>query len=148
MSPARYRSFRFELPRKDGLAPGEPGPAPGLQLRQGGAIDMVEEEASVRQAILLLLSTRPGERVMRPSYGCDLSRLVFEVNDDVTAALAAHYVRKSLEAWEPRVELVAVDAVRGQENPEELDISLEYRVRVTQRRNQLAVRFSLGGGLR
>ena len=72
-------------------------------------------EASVRQAILLLLSTRPGERVMRPTYGCDLHRLVFSPNDDTTAGLAIHYVRQALERWEPRIEVIRLDA--GREAP-------------------------------
>ena len=49
---------------------------------------MVQYNDSIRQAILLLFSTRPGERVMRPDYGCDIHRLVFSPNDDTTAGLA------------------------------------------------------------
>ena len=54
-----------------------------------GRLAMVEGNAAVRQAIQMLLSTAPGERVMRPGYGCDLQRLVFAPNDDTTAGLAS-----------------------------------------------------------
>ena len=76
-----------------------------------GSIAMVEEDDAIRQALLLLISTRPGERVMRPAYGCDLERLIFSPNDDTTAGLAMHYVRQAVERWEPRVEILGVDAV-------------------------------------
>ena len=62
---------------------------------------------AVRQSILLLLSTRPGERVMRPDNGCDLYRLAFAPSDDMTAGLAIHYVRQAVERWEPCARLSA-----------------------------------------
>src|SRR5215468_12298027 len=98
----------------------------GLNLSPTGGIEMVEDRDSVRQAILLLLSTRPGERVMRPNYGCDLHRLVFSPNDNTTAGLAIHYVRQAIERWEPRVEVVRLDAERDPEqtNPGYLGITL------------------------
>lgn len=141
MNP-RYRAFRFELPD-----PGARERPPGLRLRPTGGIEMVEEDASVRQAILLLISTRPGERIMRPSYGCDLARLVFSPNDDTTAGLAVHYVRRALEAWEPRIDVLALDATRDPDDPGRLDIALEYRVRATQRRGRAMLRFPLDGGV-
>ncbi|HTU01328.1 MAG TPA: GPW/gp25 family protein, partial [Candidatus Sulfotelmatobacter sp.] len=101
--------------------------------------------ASVRQAILLLLATRPGERVMRPDYGCDLHRLVFSPNDDTTAGLARHYVQRALERWEPRILILHLDASRVEEEPGRLDVRLEYRVKATQRTEELAFPFSLSG---
>lgn len=106
--------------------------APGLRLRPTGSIAMVEEEASVRQAILLLLSTSPGERVMRPNYGCELRKLIFSPNDDTSAGLAIHYVRRALELWEPRIDIVQLDAIRDEDDPVKLTVYLEYRVRTTQ----------------
>ena len=106
---------------------------------------MVDEEESVRQAVLLLLATRPGERVMRPGYGCDLHRLVFSPNDDTTAGLAKHYVQRALARWEPRIHVLHVDATRVDEDPGRLDIQLEYRVRATHRLERLTVPVSLLG---
>lgn len=134
------RAFRFIHPDLDA---GE-GPS-GLRLSPTGGLDMVDGHAAVRQAVLLLLSTFPGERVMRPGYGCELGRLVFQPNDDTTAGLAIHYVRRAVETWEPRVELLAVDANRNPEEPGRLDVSLEYRVRATRHRDRLTFSFSLTG---
>ena len=106
---------------------------------------MVEDDASVRQAILLLLSTRPGERVMRPDYGCDLHKLVFSPNDDTTAGLAIHYVRQALTHWEPRIQILRLDTRRHDAEPGRLEISLDYRLRTTQRRAALTLSISLTG---
>ena len=142
MNAPRYRAWRFLHPDLDLVGV---GPA-GLRVSPSGGISMVQEEASVRQAILLLLSTVPGERVMRPDYGCELHRLVFAPNDDTTAGLAIHYVRRALERWEPRIDILALDANRGPDEPFRLDISLEYRVRTTQRTGRLLFGLDLVGG--
>ena len=142
MTAPRYRAWRFLHPDLDQVGI---GPA-GLKLSPSGGISMVQEEASVRQAILLLLSTVPGERVMRPDYGCELHRLVFAPNDDTTAGLAIHYVRRALERWEPRIDLLHLDANRSADEPFRLDISLEYRVRTTQSTGRLFFGLDLVGG--
>lgn len=105
--------------------------AAGLRMSSRGGIDTVTGAAAVRQAILLLLSTLPGERVMRPDYGCELHRLLFAPNDDTTAGLAIFYVRRALERWEPRIEIMQVDANRHPVRDELLEVSLEYRLRAT-----------------
>lgn len=134
------RAWAFEYP--DRAAPGEPG---GLRLSARGRIAMVQGNAAVRQAIQMLLATAPGERVMRPGYGCDLQRLVFAPNDDTTAGLAIHYVRQAIERWEPRVEILHLDAGRNLERPDLLDIQLDYRVRDTQHVERLDVALNLAG---
>lgn len=126
MAVQRFRSWRFLHPDFDS-GQGEPG----LSLSASGGIAMVQEDASVRQAVLLLLTTRPGERVMLPGYGCELGDLTFAPNDDTTAGLAIHYVRKALNRWEPRIDILKLDAVRSQEDPARLDILLAFRVRPT-----------------
>ena len=116
---------------------------PGLHVSPTGGLAMVAGDAAVRQAILLLLSTRPGERVMRPLYGCELHRILFWPNDNTTAGLAIHYVRQAVERWEPRVQILRVDADRNAMDATRLDIRLEYRVRATQAVDELNVSMSL-----
>ncbi len=140
MKAPRYRAWRFLYPDVDAVEE-----FAGLELNARGGVEMVQDNESVRQAILLLLSTVPGERVMRPSYGCLLHRLVFSPNDDTTAGLAIYYVRSALERWEPRIAILHLDAGRNPEDPERLDITLEYRVRATQSIDTLAFSLSLAG---
>jgi phage baseplate assembly protein W len=105
------------------------GDTGGLVLTSAGEVAMVDDDQAVRQALLLLLSTMPGERVMRPGYGSRLHRLVFAPNDDTTAGLAIHYVRDAIRRWEPRVEIVDVDAGADPDAPWRLLIRLGYRVK-------------------
>lgn len=138
MSP-RWSSWRFRVPPYD-APPGEPV---GLVIDPAGAIDTVADDEAIRQSLLLLISTRPGERVMRPEYGCDLQRLVFSPSDDTTAGLAIHFVRQAVERWEPRVEILGVDAGPDPEKAPRLQIVLDYRVRATLRRDRVVVGLDL-----
>lgn len=139
MSAPLYRTFAFQHPDI-------PSPrGTGLLLRAAGGIATVELGESLRQAIFLLLTTVPGERVMRPDYGCDLHQLVFSPNDETTAGLAIHYVRRAVEQFEPRAEIVRVDASANPDDPGRLDVTLDYRVRATQQDGQLAVSLNLQG---
>jgi phage baseplate assembly protein W len=137
----RYRAWRFKYPILDA-----PPAYAGLGLNPRGGVDMVDGNDSVRQAILLLLSTEPGERVMRPRYGCHIHQLIFMPTDDTTAGLAIYYVRRALEEWEPRIEILRLDARISEVEPGRLDILLEYQVRATQRMDTLTVSLNLTGG--
>ena len=125
------RALRFTHPDLDS---GEAGMNLSPGQRKLGTVD---GDASVRQAVLLLLSTRPGERVMRPDYGCALHHLAFASNDETTAALAIHYVRRALERWEPRVDVLELDATPDPDRGL-LTIRLVYQVRITQQTDQVS----------
>ena len=107
MGDTIFRSIQFLHPDIDA-----PAAESGLRISGTGGLQMTEGNASVRQSILMLLGTRPGERVMRPEYGCDLQKLVFAPNDATTAGLAIYYIRKAVERWEKRVQIVKIDAGR------------------------------------
>ncbi len=127
MRTSRHNALRFFHPD---LSAADPTTV-GLCVSHTGALAMIEGDASVRQAILLLLSTSPGERVMRPKYGCNLRSLVFSLNDQTTAGLAIHYVREAIQRWEPRVDVLELDAGPQEANPTSLVIDLQYRVRAS-----------------
>jgi uncharacterized protein len=120
----------------------------GISISSTGGIRMVAEQAAIRQSILLLLTTVPGERVMRPDYGCDLQKLVFSPNDATTHGLAIHYVRRALERWEPRIDILRLDAEANGKDPERMDIVLEYRVRKTVQSENLIISVPLTGEVR
>jgi len=115
-----------------------PSPSGGLQLVAG--------DHAIRQSIMLLLTTVPGERVMRPSYGCPLHRLLFWPNDATTAGLAIHYVRQAIRQFEPRVQILRLDAQADRRNEAVLTITLEYRVRETGAIERLEAGFQLEPG--
>jgi phage baseplate assembly protein W len=132
------RAWRFSHPNLD-------SGTSGLSTTHTGAIAMAEGGESIRQSILLLLSTVPGERVMRTEYGCDLFRVLFSPNDDTTAGLAIHYVRQAIRRWEPRVDIVRLDARRAPSDPALLEIRLEYSIRRTGQQDLLVYTVSLNG---
>ncbi len=108
----------------------------------GGQIVMARHEEAVAQAIWTILATAPGERVMRPDFGCGIHDFVFAVNSAGTAGQIATQVRRSLLKWESRIEL---DSVRVTSNAagDTLLISIEYRVRATNNRFNLVYPFYL-----
>ena len=131
--------FRFYHPDLD-------EPPAGMRVGPRGAPEQVDGVEAVRQAVLLLLSTTPGERVMRPDYGCELRRLLFAPNDGTTSGLAILYVQRALERWEPRIAVLRVDANQDPDQPGVLEVSVDYRVRATQRRDQVVVALQLDEG--
>lgn len=135
------RGIRFE-----GAGLGERmGFATGLVLTPATQLAFVSGGEAVRQSIMLLLTTSPGERVMRPDYGCPLNRLIFAPNDATTAGLAIHYVRQAILRWEPRVELTRVDADADLDLPGRLVVSLSYRIRTTGELQDLELGIGLDG---
>jgi uncharacterized protein len=117
----------------------------GPVTSNSGGIELTDGDRSVRQSIMLLLSTLPGERVMRPDYGCPLNRLMFWPNDATTAGLAMHYVRQAIRRFEPRVQIVRLDAGSDSFSPERLLVSLEYRIRDTGSVELLETSIALDG---
>ena len=140
MTTQTWRGWRFVQPETE-----IPEEGTGVLVGASGGIETVEGHAAVRQSLLMLLSTTPGERVMRPDYGCDLRRLVFSPNDDTTAGLAIHYVRQAVARFEPRVKVLRVDATRDEADPGRLQLYLEYCLRATLERSALGFSLELSG---
>ncbi len=101
-----------------------------LQLGVAG-LGQTAGVAKVEESIRIILGTGYGERVMRPTFGCNLKALAFAPNNDATANLARYYVVAGLSRWEPRIELVDV-AVRNDNPHAALLIDITYRLRSTQ----------------
>jgi phage baseplate assembly protein W len=118
------------------------GPEPSAT----GGIQLVQGDAAIRQSIMLLLTTNPGERVMRPDYGCPLHRLMFWPNDATTAGLAIHYVRQAIRRFEPRIQIVRLNAGADPRDPAMLLITLEYRVRDTGTTDKIDASIELQAG--
>ena len=103
-------------------------------------------EESIQQAIRIILSTSKGERVMRPDFGCGIHELVFAPNSAATRGLAEHHVREALLCWEPRIEVLKVEASPAGAQGETLMITISYRVRATDNRFNLVYPFYLERG--
>jgi phage baseplate assembly protein W len=100
-------------------------------------------EESVRQSIWTILATSPGERVMRPDFGCGLHDLVFGVNNAATGTAVTRAVKDALATWEPRIDVLDVYAAPDPSRPNVLVIEINYQVRSTNSRFNLVYPFYL-----
>lgn len=90
------------------------------------------EDDHIRDMIFQVLFTGPGERVMRPDFGCGLKTLVFMPNSDVLASATEVLVKGSLQRWlEYEIEVEAVEVTAEDAR---LEVTVAYRVRTTGER--------------
>jgi phage baseplate assembly protein W len=101
---------------------------------------------SIRESILIILGTARGERVMRPDFGCGINELVFAPNNPSTATLITFYVKEALLKWEPRIELLNVNAEPDETEQNKLIITIDYMVKTTNTRDNLVYPFYLERG--
>ena len=108
-----------------------------------GQVKLAHDEESIRQSIWMILNTSPGERLMRPDFGSNLQDLVFRVNNAGLAGAAANAVSEALAVWEPRIDVLDVNAFADKTNPNLLHIEINYQVRATNSRFNLVYPFYL-----
>jgi uncharacterized protein len=125
-------------PSKDFLGTGWAFPV-GVDAR--GRIALVRRERDVEEAMMMILLTPVGQRVMRPDFGCRVHELVFASNDASTEGLAIYYVEEALTRWEPRITLREVTADADPSNPERLLIRIEYEIKASYDRRTLVFPF-------
>jgi phage baseplate assembly protein W len=112
-----------------------------LAVDRRGAIALARDEQDIDQAIQLILGTAPGERPMRPEFGCGVHDFVFDSIDANTIGNMEEAIREALLRWEPRIEVRhvkfdATEAVNGL-----LTINIEYEVRATNTARNLVYPF-------
>ena len=90
-----------------------------------GAFDWLSGAALVRQSILIILDTEPGERVMRPDFGCGLRRYLMEPNTPATRAAIAGEIQAALRTWEQRIVVGTADVVPT-DDPSTVLVSITY----------------------
>ena len=90
---------------------------------------LVSGDREIMESIRIILGTAPGERPMRPDFGCAIHDFVFAPADAATAGQIAYEVRISLERWEPRIVLEDVQVGFGQAEQGTLLIDVRYTLR-------------------
>jgi phage baseplate assembly protein W len=96
-----------------------------------GSVALVHGDREIVESIRLILATAPGERPMRPEFGCAIHDLVFAPADSTTAGQIAYEVRQSLERWEPRIDLTDVVVDFAEVGSGTLLIDIRYTLRNT-----------------
>src|SRR3954447_2833615 len=102
-----------------------------LQVDRRGGIALAHDETDVEQAIHLILMTAPGERPMRPEFGCAVHDYVFEAADAYALGRMDYAIREALDRWEPRVEVVEVGFDLDAVGAGRLGIEITYVLRST-----------------
>jgi phage baseplate assembly protein W len=97
-----------------------------LRTDATGRIALVSREREIEESMRLILGTAPGERPMRPEFGCAIHDFIFATADGTTAGLIAAEVRASLRRWEPRIEVHDVVVSFDTANPSILYIDIRY----------------------
>ena len=112
-----------------------------LQVDRRGGIALARDETDIEQAIELILGTAPGERPMRPEFGCGVHDFVFDSIDAGTVGKMEEAIRDALDRWEPRVIVQTVEFDLDHVGEGRLVIDIGYRVRVTNTLRNLVYPF-------
>jgi phage baseplate assembly protein W len=100
-----------------------------LGVNRRGGISLASREREIEEAIRIILATAPGERPMRPDFGCGIHDYVFAPADASTAGSIAFQVSGALEMWEPRIDVAGVDVEIDDNDRGVLYINIAYTIR-------------------
>ncbi len=116
-----------------------------IHLNPSGKVGIANGEEDIEQAIQIILGTIPGERLMRPEFGCRVHELLFAPNDLATEELIIYYIEEALERWEPRIEVQAVKVTDQLTQDGALQIEIYYQIQDTHNERSIVYPFFLMG---
>jgi uncharacterized protein len=112
-----------------------------LRTSASGSIALVDGRTELEEAIRLILATAPGERPMRPEFGCRIHDYVFAPINDITIGSVIAEVQRALERWEPRVDVERVQVYSDEHTDGLLYIDVSYRVKASNDERNLVFPF-------
>src|SRR5579884_4153392 len=112
-----------------------------VQIDANGRIALVEGTRDIKESILIILFTARGQRVMRPTFGCQIHDLIFALNDATTTGIAIHYIEEALAMWEPRIQVINVTASTNTNDEGRLHFTIEYEIKATHDKRSLVFPF-------
>jgi len=118
---------------------------PSFEAQRGGVV-MASDEDDIEQSLKILLSTRLGERIMLPDYGCNLEDLLFSPMDLTLKTFVRDQVQTAILYHEPRIDPIKVDFSESNDLEGELLILVEYIIRATNSRKNMVFPFYKGEG--
>jgi len=114
-----------------------------VSINLNGGVSTSQLEENVRQSLFIILGTAPGERINRPRFGCRIHDLMFAPNNPMTAARAEVFCEEAIYKHEPRIEKVECSARANPDEPNRLDIRIEYVIRNSNDKRNLVFPFYL-----
>jgi phage baseplate assembly protein W len=108
-----------------------------------GAIALTSGREDIEQALNVILGTAPGERPMRPEFGCEIHDFVFDTIDAATVGRIETAIRAAAARWEPRIEVTAIDFDLSRVDEGTLLITIGYQILATNQAHNLVYPFYL-----
>ena len=105
------------------------------------AVKMVTAEEDIKESLLILLSTSPGERLMQPTYGCGLKALIFENITESSLTEIRDVIERAVLFFEPRINLDSIDIDSDYIFDGLINIQLNYTIRMTNSRSNIVYPF-------
>jgi uncharacterized protein len=114
-----------------------------ISLGEDDTVALSQHEQKIKESIWIILETAKGERVMRPDFGCDIHNFVFSVMNTTVLTQMENAVQEALILWEPRIEVLAVNASAKNLSQGKVDINIDYKIRYTNTAYNLVYPFYL-----
>lgn len=109
----------------------------------GADVDMVSGDTDIAQGLRILLSTRPGERIMREDFGCDLASQLFGELDQGLQNAVERLIEDAILEYEPRIDVERIDVQPREDMPHCVQVELTYVIRGTNSRFNMVFPFYL-----
>jgi phage baseplate assembly protein W len=112
-----------------------------LAVDGSGAFRMESGAADIEKAMRVILMTAPGERPMRPDFGCRIWELLFEPINANTIGRMRIAVMEAMSRWEPRAEILDVAIDESDQAMGAVNIAISYRIQSTNDERNLVLPF-------
>lgn len=109
--------------------------------KKSKAVLMTSDEVDIQKSLEILLSTRLGERIMVPTYGCNLDELLFKPLDLTLKTYIIELIRKAILYHEPRIDVLKIDISESDDLEGKVLIHLDYLIRSTNSRKNMVFPF-------
>lgn len=110
------------------------------------AVIMTSDEEDIRSSLEILLSTKIGERIMLPKYGCNMDELIFNPLNRTLKTYVSDLIKTAILYFEPRIDVEKIDITQGDDLEGELLVILDYKIRTTNSRVNIIYPFYKGEG--
>ena len=111
---------------------------PEFRLKQ---VKMISNEEDIESSLHILLTTRLGERVMLPEYGCNLEELLFEGLNRTLITYVVELIKTAILYHEPRIDVLKIDISETDPLEGKLIVEIDYIIRVTNSRRNMVFPF-------
>ncbi len=114
-----------------------------IQLDNNGKFALSKYEEDIKEAIIIILKTQPGERVMHPEFGCGINNYIFSIINTNNLLQIENEIKRALVLYEPRISIQEVKASSNESAQGYLNINIDYQVKSTNSRQSIVYPFYL-----